>query len=189
MIGNFPNCRAFLKRPRIEGGKDDDPLDPGGRTNEGIEQREYTAWLHLHDQPDADVFRAPEVTLTEIYRVQYWNPFADHMPFGVDLVFFDTSVVQGGGYAISCLQRALQVEDDGHFGVITGSALKRLDSAGALSVVQHMTAQRRMRFRSTRGFRRFGDGWLYRADDCQKVATLMTKCRNVNDATACVAVA
>lgn len=190
MIGNFLNCRAFLKRPRIEGGKIDDPEDPGGRTNEGIEQREYSSWLHLHNQPDVDVFNASEATLTEIFRVQYWSPYCDHLPLGVDLVYFDTSVVQGVSYAVTCLQHALQIETDGHFGLVTASACKSIGlqvgsrpAISAATVIAHMTAQRKMmRFRSTRKFARYGDGWLYRADDCQKVALLMEKCDGVDAA-------
>lgn len=176
MIGNFTACRAFLKRPRIEGGKDDDKRDSGGRTNEGIEQREYTAWCKLHGSPAGDVWDASEITLTEIYRVQYWNPYCDFLPKGVDLVFFDINVNQGQHFAVVSLQQALGIEADGHWGVVTAAAVKDIDVDGhptAKMVIDSMTVQRIHRYHGTRNFNIDGKGWLYRADDCQKVAEAM----------------
>ncbi|HEX8838259.1 MAG TPA: glycosyl hydrolase 108 family protein [Candidatus Acidoferrum sp.] len=157
-----------MQRPRIEGGKDDDPHDPGGRTNEGIEQREYDAWCRLHNTSSGDVWNASEPTLTEIYRVQYWNPYCDFMPKGVDLVFFDINVNQGQHFAVVSLQQALGIEADGHFGLVTAATVK--DIKDPADVVRSMTAQRIHRYHGTAGFPRYGDGWLYRAADCQKIA-------------------
>lgn len=179
--GNFPSCRAFLKQPGIEGGKDDDPRDPGGRTNEGIEQREFSAWLKLQKQPDADVWDASESALTTVYRVNYWNPFCEFIPKGVDLVFFDIHVNQGYHWAVVFLQQALGIPADGHYGVVTQAHVQDIvDSASAGSdvptareVIESMTAQRIHRYRGLAEFNVYGKGWLNRAAACQKAALEM----------------
>lgn len=42
MLGNFDKAVSFTYLDEV--GNDDDPADPGGRTSDGIEQREWDAW-------------------------------------------------------------------------------------------------------------------------------------------------
>src|SRR5215475_4531591 len=95
MFGNFSACLAFDERQDIEGGNDDDPQDPGGRTSRGIEQREYDAWNHLHGAPTGDVWTAPQHTIDAIFEHSYWQPYCDVLPLGIDLMYFDTAVNEG----------------------------------------------------------------------------------------------
>lgn len=166
---DFNACRAWL-RP-IEGLKSNDPDDPGGKTYEGIEQREYTAWLALHGQPPADVFKASDATITAIYLAQYWQPYCSLLPPGVNLVFFDTNVNQGQVVAVTFLQRALGIEADGHWGVVTMAAVKGIKQL--VPVITDMTAMRVHRYKGTKGYWKFGKGWLERADECQALALKM----------------
>jgi lysozyme family protein len=172
--GDFDACRAWI-RPE-EGLRSNDPDDPGGKTYEGIEQREYDAWLHLHGQPPADVYKASDTTITAIYLAQYWNPYCPVLPPGVALVFFDTNVNQGQSVAVTFLQRALRIEADGHFGVVTASAVKRINQPGGAAskaVIDSMTLQRISRYHGTKGFWKFGEGWLNRAKLCREEAYKM----------------
>lgn len=57
-----------------------------------------------------------------IYRISYWQPFAQVLPTGLDFFFFDTAVVHGVPDAVKMMQHALGVEADGHIGVITTQA-------------------------------------------------------------------
>jgi lysozyme family protein len=107
-----------------EGGNDDDPSDPGGRTSRGITQREYDAYRHSKGLSPADVWLASDEEIQAIYVLSYWHPWCPQFPNGLDYTFFDTSVLQGPGVAAQILQTALGVEVDGHIGVITLDALK-----------------------------------------------------------------
>lgn len=177
---DFAACRAWL-RP-IEGLKDNDPDDPGGKTYEGITQREYSAWCLLHGSPAADVFKASDATITTIYQAQYWNPYCGLLPPGVNLLFFDTNVNQGQSVAVAFLQRALGIIADSHWGVVTMAAVKGINRPGpnngpplitSKDVIAEMTAMRIHRYKGTKGYWKFGKGWLERADECQALALKM----------------
>ena len=58
-----------LRRVRIhEGGNDDDPRDPGGRTSRGIIQSEWTDCVARHpgQRLPADVWKAPDIAVNDI---------------------------------------------------------------------------------------------------------------------------
>ena len=85
---------------KSEGGNDDDPQDHGGRTSRGITQREYDAWRREKGMLTQDVWKAPDSDIAMIYHDEYWRPWCDGMPMGVDYLFFDMSVNGGPGRAI-----------------------------------------------------------------------------------------
>jgi lysozyme family protein len=107
-----------------EGGNDDDPSDSGGRTSRGITQSEYDAWCKLNKSPSGDVWKASEPTIQAIYHNQYWQPYCDSLPAGIDYEFFDMSVNMGQREATVILQRTVGVASDGHFGVATMAAVR-----------------------------------------------------------------
>ena len=152
-----------------EGGNDDDPADHGGRTSRGITQREYTAWRESHGQDTADVWAATNAEIDAIYRAQYWNPWCDSLPIGVDYLFFDMAVNAGPHRAVILLQRALGVRDDGHIGLITLSAIEKADP---IALIEKFTEAKRAFYRSLHQVR-FLKGWLNRCDHVQSVATKM----------------
>ena len=117
---SFPQAFAFTLID--EKGNDDDPLDRGGRTSDGITQREYDAWCALHNSPSGDVWLATMATKQAIYFQQYWQPICDRLPVGIDYLFFDMNVNHGYHEAALILQRCLGVDADGQIGIITLSA-------------------------------------------------------------------
>lgn len=172
MRGNFDPCLRFVLKE--EGGNDDDPDDPGGRTSRGIEQREYTAFCKLHSLSHypADVFEAPQAVIEQIYQQQYWLPYCEMLPPGMDLVFFDTHVLEGLVPAVRFLQHAVHVEADGHLGLVTAAAVRGINDF--VGVVTDVTAQRKNAFRGMRKYWKYGKGWNARADACLTLAVSMS---------------
>jgi lysozyme family protein len=171
---NFKRCLELLLVS--EGGNDDDPVDPGGRTSRGITQREYDAYRTTHPNIPADVWEAPQTAVEDIYDLSYWHPWCPQLPDGVDYVFFDVSVLHGPAKAAIWLQQALGVQADGHIGVIT---LTRLKSAAPSEIVSAMTALRRAHFNgivvNKPSQQKFLKGWLARADRVESDALKMVR--------------
>jgi lysozyme family protein len=166
MDANWPVClKAILEQ---EGGNDDDPDDPGGRTSRGIIQREYNAYRHLKDLPAKDVWSASDAEVADIYSISYWRPYCPDMPSGIDLVYFDMDVNAGRHEATLLLQRALDVTADGHIGIITMGALKR---AGPKYIIKQFSDRRRAFYRSLPLFRKYGRGWLRRVATIEQQAS------------------
>jgi len=106
--------RAIKYVLKHEGGLVNDPADPGGLTNRGITQRDY---------PHLDIRHLTEDETIEIYRKDYWRPVYDEMHDGdAACKIFDMAVNMGHRQAHKLLQRAVGVEDDGVFGLITLAA-------------------------------------------------------------------
>lgn len=154
-----------------EGGDDDDPHDHGGRTSRGITQREYDAYETANHKPGGDVWVMSTADMTDIYHKQYWEPYCDQLPPGVDYVFFDDSVNAGPVQAITQLQKALgTVQVDGHMGVAT---LTAVNSVNSVTLIANYCNVRRTFYQHLAQFPRYGKGWLARVDHVQRGATLM----------------
>lgn len=112
----YKNDKQFLLcLPLIitqEGGNDDDPHDPGGRTSRGIIQREYDKYRKRHGLPVRDVWHADWDEIFDIYYGEYWLPWCPQIWHGLDLMVFDQSVNQGLSQAVKNLQRALNAYHD-----------------------------------------------------------------------------
>lgn len=108
-----------------EGGLADNPNDRGGRTNLGITQGVWRAWLEATDQDPRPV---DTITLDEaraLYRQNYWLAgTCDRLSWPLSLVHFDSCVNHGVGAAAKLLQRALDVSMDGVIGPVTLGAAK-----------------------------------------------------------------
>lgn len=166
------NFQQALKLILIdEGGNDDDPQDHGGRTSRGITQREYTAWLKEQGRPNQDVFKATDSDVSIIYHQEYWNPWCDLLPGGLDYAFFDMSINGGQHRAIILGQRALGVTSDGRVGPITRQAIKASDP---LKLLKAFDAQKRAFYRGLNQ-PRFIKGWLNRCDHVLKNAMTFIK--------------
>lgn len=151
----------------FEGGKVDDPQDPGGRTNQGVIQRVYSAFRRGKGLAPRDVYQMEPAERDEIYRRQYWAAISgDELPAGIDLVVFDAAVNSGPGQAIRWLQRALGAPVDGHFGTTTIDALAACQDDDAL--VAAICARRMAFLRELRTFSRFGRGWTSRVDQVRR---------------------
>lgn len=167
MKSNFTASLAAVLKS--EGGNDDDPWDHGGRTSRGIIQREYTAWLKENHRPNADVWAAPQSDIETIYHDEYWNPWCDLLPIGVDYLFFDMSVNAGPHEAILIGQRALGVVADGRVGPLTREAIRAATSA---DLITKYTAQKEAYYRSLHQSK-FIKGWLNRNKQVRDIAMKM----------------
>jgi uncharacterized protein (TIGR02594 family) len=140
-----------------EGGNDDDPRDPGGRTSRGILQREWDAWRRTHPGLPADVWRAPQNEIEAIYRRNYWNALrCDDLPAGVDYAVFDYGVNSGIGRAAKVLQRLVATAVDGEVGPDTIAATKR---ANAAALIEAICDERLAFLQGLRTWPTFGRGW------------------------------
>lgn len=164
---NFPKALALVLKS--EGGNDDDPADHGGRTSRGITQREYNAWRGLRGLGNKDVWTASDKDVADIYHEEYWNPWCDLLPAGIDYLFFDMAVNAGPRRAIILLQRALGVTDDGRIGPITKMAIRDADPDRLIDDF----SEAKKAFYLSLHQPRFTKGWLNRTASVRKAALQM----------------
>jgi lysozyme family protein len=152
-----------------EGGNDDDPDDPGGRTSRGITQREYNAYLTLMGLiPNTDVWNASQAQVDDIYRKSYWQPYCPNLPFGLDYSFFDEAVNTGPHEATLILQRALGVTADGHIGVVTLAACQTVDTATAIDAFARERAKVYRLIEEDHPIEvKYDHGWMARVESCR----------------------
>lgn len=167
--GNFDaSLKAVLRQ---EGGNDDDPHDHGGRTSRGVTQREYDAYKARHNLAPSDVWSATKEEIEEIYYRQYWLPYCDELPDGINLFFFDYAVNAGRTQAVKDLQRALGVTVDGMMGLRTLQAVA--DCGNLPNLIKSYADRRRAFYRALKQFSRYGKGWLSRVNQIESEALAM----------------
>lgn len=161
--------------PRVlvhEGGKSNDPRDPGGRTNQGITQRTYSAWKRNNGGQAGVVYDVFNMTPDErdaIYRTQYWNAVqGDLLPAGVDYAVFDGAVNSGPLQAIKWLQRALGIEADGVLGHQTLDALSADPDNDKL--VERISDRRLAFMQALTTWKTYGPGWTTRVLNVEQVS-------------------
>lgn len=147
-----------------EGGNDDDPRDHGGRTSRGITQHEYDTRF------SGDVWKASDDQIKSIYHDQYWLPYCDDLPNGLDYIFFDMAVNAGRSRAVKIFQQALGVGTDGMMGILTLDAIKKADP---VKLIHDVSEARRNFYRNLAQFPIYGKGWLRRVDHCEQGAAAM----------------
>lgn len=140
-----------------------DPHDSGGATMCGITQKEYIGYRLQHDLAAQPVERISEVEGDQIYYDSYWMPECPLLPVGVDMVYFDSKVNQGGSEATRILQFALGVSSDGIIGPQTQAAIKAITNVP--KVIQAFTARREAVYQQTRGAQYFLTDWMRRAEE------------------------
>jgi lysozyme family protein len=165
MEANWPTSLALILKE--EGGNDDNPHDPGGRTSRGITQREYDAFRRASGEPLQDVWSASNEEVDKIYRSNYWLPYGPSLPSGVDLCYFNMAVNSGAGEATKLLQRALGVNADGRIGAVTLEAIKE---ANPIRTVSAFSDECQKFYRSLSGYKYFGKGWLSRTATVEAAA-------------------
>ncbi len=148
----------------IEGGKVDDPRDPGGRTNQGVIQRVYNAWRTNQGLPQRDVYKMENHERDAIYRVQFWDAIhGDDLREGVGYVVFDGAVHSGSKQSIKWLQRALGVTADGVIGQMTLEALRGVNDDDAL--ITKILDRRLVFLQALKTWKTYGKGWGRRIAD------------------------
>ena len=90
---------AFEKVLAHEGGYVNDPRDPGGRTNLGVTQRAWEAYVD--DCVSEDFMRKLTPNIVKpFYKAMYWDKIkGDQLPSGVDYAAYDLAVNSGVGSA------------------------------------------------------------------------------------------
>ena len=157
MKDNFDKClQAVL---RYEGGKVDDPRDPGGRTAFGITQNTYNGWRSAKNLPTQDVFNITQAEVAAIYKQNYWDKVrGDDLPDGVDIAVFDFAVNSGVSRAAKYLQSTVGVTQDGVIGPATILACK--------TYVANQVTDKRLGFlKGLPTWGTFGRGWANRVND------------------------
>jgi lysozyme family protein len=161
---NWPACQARLRQH--EGGNDDDPRDPGGRTSRGIIQREWTDYAAHHpgQKLPADVWMAPDSAITDIYRTKYWARMrCDELPSGVDDTVYDYSVNSGVGRAGKVLRRVVGLPDS--TSVVTDEVLAAAAKRDAKAIIIAINDERLRFLKSLKTWPVFGAGWSRRVAD------------------------
>lgn len=159
MDTNFQTCLTFVLRS--EGGFSNNRMDPGGATMEGITQRVYDAYRHLHGLLPISVRYISSDDLNAIYRTQYWAAVqGDKLWAGMDFAAMDEAVNSGPSKSIKDLQAALGVKVDGVLGMVTLSALQRVNDRTAL--INRICDLRLNWLHRIKTWRVFGRGWSAR---------------------------
>lgn len=153
---------------QFEGGKDDDPVDPGGRTNQGVIQREFSAWLRKKGKSNRDVFTMTDEERDAIYLENYGNKVRfSELPPGIDVVVVDGAINSGPSQSIKWVQRALGLNPDGSLGDVTMQAI--LDYPDHDVLIGKIIDRRNAFLRSLKTFWHFGKGWLARTAQLKKI--------------------
>lgn len=161
-----------LKRVLIhEGGNDDDPADPGGRTSRGITKTDWNNWRATHPGLPSDVWAAPQASIVAIYREKYWDKEdCDELPAGLDYCVFDYGVNSGTGRSSKVLQRLVGANPDGEIGPDTIKAVKARDPKVVITAI----CDERLAFlHSLSTWPRFGGGWGRRVADVRAASMAM----------------
>lgn len=150
-----------------EGGKVNHPKDPGGKTNQGVTQRVFSAYLDNKNKPNRDVYTMTNAERDDIYRAQYWNRIrGDMLPPGIGFILFDGAVNSGVSQSVKWIQRALRDLGlyagmiDGALGVATINAIKNHPNHDQL--VQAWCNRRMIFLKALRTWNTFGKGWTTR---------------------------
>lgn len=167
-----------------EGGKDDDPRDPGGRTAYGVTQARYNQYLRDKGRPRADVWGITVPEREEIWHTYYWVPCrCDDLPAGLDYVVFDGAANSGPAQSIKWLQRAINdvraktgdgpILVDGQMGTNTVAAVNAIDDIDA--VIGFMQDRRLAMLRNLKTWPVYKNGWTTRVVQVRKLGQAVAR--------------
>lgn len=162
-------AQALKQVLKYEGGKVDNPKDPGGRTAYGVTQDTYNAWRKKQGLPNADVFTISQSEVAAIYKYEYWDAIrGDDLPSGVDFAVFDYAINSGVSKAAKTLQSVVGVTQDGQIGPQTIQAAKTY-------VAMAVTNKRLAFMQSLSIWSTFGKGWSARIADVKNQIIALVK--------------
>lgn len=172
MRGSFDRCLTELLKH--EGGYVNHPSDPGGRTNLGVTQRVYEAWVG-HPVSERIMRGLTSQHVRALYKAKYWDVVkGDDLPAGVDLCVFDFAVNAGPKRAIRYLQLMVGAVVDGVIGENTLRQLQQYIRAHGLPhTINRYQDLRDAYYRKLRTFPTFGRGWLRRVKEVRQAALRM----------------
>lgn len=160
--------KALARVLVYEGGKVDDPRDPGGRTNQGVTQKVFNTYLASIGKKPRDVYTMVDAERDAIYRRRYWDEIAgDTLPPGIGFVVFDGAVNSGVMQSVKWLQRALGDRYTGKVdGVIGMGTLQAIKTHPDHDKLVAAICDRRMGFlKSLKTWARYGKGWSVRVSN------------------------
>jgi lysozyme family protein len=165
------SSRFAICLPRVlvhEGGNDDNPDDPGGRTSRGITAARWAEWRQTHPGLPADVWQAPQADVVAIYRQYYWDALlCDQLPPGVDYAVFDFGVNSGPSRSAKFLQEIVGSDVDGEVGPNTIAATRAADPE---EVINRLCDDRMEFLQGLPTWGTFGRGWTNRVNDVRRDA-------------------
>jgi lysozyme family protein len=157
----FESILAFILK--WEGGDTvtHDPRDSGGVTKFGISQKAY---------PELDIESLTLEQAKAIYKRDYYdNIWGDSLPYSIALVVTDFAVNAGLRRAVKALQRLVEVDVDGVFGIDTQTAVRKLDPDGLDRLIDTYTLARNKYYVGLDNpF--FQKGWLNRSNAAARAA-------------------
>lgn len=162
----FINAVNFILQPNIEGAGvlSLDPKDKGNWTGGARGKGDLlgTKWgLSAASYPRLDIKGITREQAVAIYYRDYWSRIqGDRLPQRVALVLFDAAVNQGIKPAVSALQSALGIAEDGVCGSQTVSMA--LAAPDPHSLIADFLAVRALRYADDSDFKNYGKGWMRR---------------------------
>jgi hypothetical protein len=169
MKENFDDC--FKMVLAHEGGYVNDPRDPGGRTNLGVTQRAWEAYVGGPVTEDFMRKLTPD-QVKPFYKAMYWDKIkGDQLPAGVDYAAYDLAVNSGVGRAAKYLQQIAGVTADGVIGPKSLEAILACDPDQMADAICDMRLDFLKRLPT---FETFGKGWSRRVAEVKEKATSMT---------------
>ena len=169
MLGDF--SKALPRILVYEGGKVDNPRDPGGRTNKGVTQATFNSYLRSNRMSPEDVYSITDDEVASIYKSRYWDVVSgDKLPPGLDLCVFDAAVNSGPGQAGKWLQNALGTHFSGQVdGLIGSKTLQAVEDFGDVETLINAYCSRRLAtLQRNKNWRIFGKGWGARIANVMK---------------------
>jgi len=168
MIQNFEYSLAQVLKS--EGGYVNNPKDPGGETNMGVTKAAWSTWLK-RPIANGEMAKLTHADIIPFYKALYWDKsYCNQLPTGIDYMVFDASVNMGVGQSIRLLQKSLGCVADGVIGNIT---MKAINDADVKTLIDKLSAQKEMFYRSLGTFATFGKGWLARVQQVKQTALSM----------------
>lgn len=157
MKDNFDKCLALVLSD--EGHYVNDPRDPGGRTNLGVTQRAWEAYVgHPVDEQTMRGLTPDKVK--PFYKAMYWDKIrGDDLPAGIDYAAFDFAVNSGVSRAVKMLQQIAGVLVDGALGPRSMEAVAACDPAQTVDALCDMRLDFMKRIST---WPTFGKGWSAR---------------------------
>jgi lysozyme family protein len=141
--------------------------DPGGETNMGVTKAAWSTWLK-RPIADGEMANLTVADITPFYKALYWDKsYCNQLPTGIDYMVFDASVNMGVGQSIRLLQRSLGCVPDG---VIGPNTIKMINQSKVSDMIDKLSAQKEMFYRSLALFHTFGKGWLNRVERVKQIA-------------------
>ena len=153
-----------------EGGYVNDPRDPGGRTNLGVTQRAWEAYLN-RSVTETEMRGLTPAAVKPFYKAMYWDKIkGDHLPSGVDYAAYDLAVNSGVGRSAKYLQEIAGVTADGAIGPKSLEAIKTCNSK---ELVDSLCDMRLDFLKRLPTFATFGKGWSRRVAEVKEKALSM----------------